>query len=253
MKKTIGFLFLLLIVTTTQAFAAVPASRRALIIINELDSTGIQELAPLYSTLETLTIGLPALPVIRNNYGVLRVLRNSSATLAMFRATARQLAANPNIDAIDVILALHGKDRKLKWADGSVNMEDTVAFMNAAGNASEFQIRSAVRRKLRMVYNTSCFGASHRSMLLTIGFDAVVGSIGVNANAEAEYPNFLAQWNLGQTFGGSFAATNTPVALAVTDGPLVATGRLLNNFLKNVNSRKVFAGNVNIRIHSDPL
>lgn len=253
MKKTIGFLFLLLTLTATQAFASVPAARRALIIVNELDSTGIQEIAPLYTMLENLTIGLPQLPVIRNNYGTVRVLRNANATLASFRANARALALNPNIDAIDVILALHGKDRKLKWADGSVNMEDTVAFMNAAGSATELQIRSAVRRKLRIVYNTSCFGASHRSMLLTIGFDAVVGSIGVNANAEAEYPSFLAQWNLGQTFGGSFAATNTPVALAVTDAPLVATGNLFNNFLKHVNSRKVFGGNVNIRINSDPL
>lgn len=252
MKKTIGLLFLLLTITASQAFAAVPASRRALIIVNELDSTGIQELAPLYSTLETLTIALPTLPVVRNNYGTIRVLRNQNATLANFRANARALALNPNIDAIDVILALHGKDRKLKWSDGTVNMEDTVAFMNAAGNATEAQIRTTVRRKLRMVYNTSCFGASHRSMLLTIGFDAVVGSIGVNANSEVEYPSFLAQWNLGQTFGASFAATNTPVALAATDGPLVATGNLFNNFLKHVNSKKVFGGNVNIRIHSNP-
>lgn len=94
-------------------------------------------------------------------------------------------------------------------------MEDTAALMNAAGNATKLQIRSAVRRKLRMVDNTNGFGAAHHSMLHTIDFDGVVGSI---------------------------AATNTLAALAVTDAPLVATGSPFNNFLKQVNSR----------INSDP-
>lgn len=236
----------------SEAFASVPASRRALIIINELDSTGIPELSPLYSTLENLTIGLPTLPVVRNNYAVIRVLRNNAANLAAFRSNARTLALNPNIDAIDVILALHGKPEKLKWADGTVNVADMTAFMNQANTAAEQATLSLVRRKLRMVYNTSCFGASHRAALRAIGFDAVVGSIGVNANAEAEYPAMLAQWNLGQSFIGSYAATNNDVALAATDGPLVATGNLMNNFLKHVNSKKLFSGNVALTINSNP-
>jgi hypothetical protein len=251
MKKQIALIAFFLLTTAAQSFAAVPSSRRALLIVTELNSTGIKELAPLYSTLETLTTGLPNLPVVRNNYGTIRVLRNNNATLANFRAQARSLALNPNIDAIDVILALHGQERKLTWSDGAVDMEDTVAFMNAANNVAEGSVRTSVRRKLRMVYNTSCFGASHRSMLLSIGFDAVVGSIGVNANAEAEYPSFLALWNLGQTFGASFGPTNTAPALALTDGPLIATGNLFNNFLKQVNSRKVFGGNTALTINSN--
>lgn len=250
--KTLLTALLLLATFSASADAAVPAARRALIIVNELDSTGIQEIAPLYSTLEHLTIGLPTLPVVRNNYAVIRVLRNGNATLATFRATARSLAVNPNIDAIDVILALHGRDQRLKWADATVNMQNTVAFMNTANSAAEASVMNTLRRKFRIIYNTSCFGASHRTALRAIGFDAVVGSIGVNANAEAEYPAFLAAWNLGSSFGNAFAVTNTPAALAVTDGPLVAAGIAFNNFLKNVNSKKLFSGNTNITINSNP-
>lgn len=228
--------------------AQVPADARALIIVSELDSTGIQELAPLYSTLESLTNALPNLPIVRNSYHEIRTLRNSSATLASFRSMARQLAMRNDIQTIDVFMVLHGKPSKLKFADGTVEMTDLTNFMLEAANPAEQFIVNRMKKKFRVMYNTSCFGASHRSAFMQIGFDVASGSIGVNANSEAEYPSFLALWNTGHTFEQSLAPTNSAAALLVTDGPLVASGNLLNNFLKKVNSKKLISGNENVRI-----
>lgn len=241
-------LVLLALAATERSQAQVMAQNRALIIVSELDSTGIPELAPLYATLENLTNGLPNLLIVDNSYREIHTLRNANATLAQFRTLSRQLAMRPEISAIDVFMVLHGRDNKLKFADGTVEMPDLVEFMNQATNGAQQVIVNRTKRKFRVMYNTSCFGASHRAAFRAVGFDVASGSIGVNANSELEYPSFLAMWNLNSTFGQALAPTNTAVALAAADGPLVATGLLLNNFLKNVNSRKLISGNANIRI-----
>ncbi len=248
-KATLTAFHFIVIALAVEAHAQpILAPSRALIIVNELDSTGIPELAPLYTLLENLTNGLPNLPVVNSGYREIHSLRNNNATLAQFRTLARQLASRPEIRAIDVFMVLHGKPGELKFRDGTVEMSEMVEFMNNAGSVAEQVVVTRTKRKLRMLYNTSCFGASHRTALRNIGFDVVSGSIGVNANAEVEYPSFLALWNLNSTFNQALAPTNTPPALALTDGPLVASGVLLNNFLKNVNSRKVISGNANVRI-----
>ena len=227
-----------------QAQAQVPASARGLIIITELDSTGIPEISGLYRTLEDLTIGIPTLPGIRNSYADIVTLRNGTATMAHLRHQMRRMAARNDIRAIDVILALHGADNKLRFRDEAVTMQNMQTFMNEGTP----EVVARTKGKLRLIYNTSCFGASHRAAFRNIGFDVVIGSVGVNANSEVEYPSFLGLWNSNNSVAASMIPSNNPVTLAVTDGPLVATGNFLNNFLKKVNSKKLFSGNTAIRI-----
>lgn len=236
----------------TEVQAAVRAQERVLIILTDLDTHGIPELAPLYSTLEEVGIGLPRLPILRDNYREIHVLRNQRATLANFKALSLALANRPEIEAIDVFLMLHGLDGRLAFADRRYNMADMQSFMTSARNATEEARITTMKRKFRLMYNTSCFGSSHRSAFRNMGFDVVVGSIAVNANSEAEYPSFLALWNGGARLQDAFVPTNNPAALVVTDGPLVTAGRFMNNFLRHVNSRKVFSGNTAITINTDP-
>lgn len=231
-----------------KANASVPPTQRALIIVNELDSTGIPELGPIYSTLENLTDVLPNLPILRSGYAEIHMLRNAAATLVNFRAVARGLANRPEIAAIDVFMVLHGRSEKLKFRDGLVRLSNMQEFMLQTGSFAEGLTVSRMKRKFRMLYSTACFGASHRGEFRNMGFDAVSGAVGVNANAEVEYPSFLARWRAGQSFGSAIGATNSDAMVSVVDAPLVATGVLLDNFLKYVNSKKLMSGNIGIRI-----
>jgi hypothetical protein len=103
------------------------------------------------------------------------------------------------------------------------------------------------------MYNLSCFGKSHQQELFKMGFDAVVGSQAVNANAEIEYPSFLSRWTRGLSVQRSLAPANTRAALYLADEPLRKIGRAQNNFLKKVNSKKSVFGNSRININSPSI
>lgn len=251
-KMTLSVISMILMtVCATTAQAAVPAQNRALVIVTDLDTHGVQELVPLYTVLEDIGAGLPQMPVLRNQYREIHVLRNNRATLGDFRALALSLSGRAEIRAIDVFLMLHGQTDRLVFADRRYTMEQMTSFMNTRRDAREAARVLVMQRKLRLMYNTSCFGASHRAAFRSIGFDAVVGSIAVNANSEVEFPAFLGLWNAGARLSDAFAPSNNPVALAAADGPLRATGQIFNNFLKHVDSRKVFSGNTAITISTD--
>lgn len=237
---------------TSTADAAVGRQSRVLIILTDLDTHGFPELAPLYQTLENIGVGLPNLPVIRDNYLEIHTLQNQAATLARFRSLAERLAMRSEVKAIDVILMLHGGAERLYFANGGVDVADMAEYMTRTTDSASVERVRQMKKKFRMMYNTSCFGSSHRSAFRSVGFDAVAGSIGVNANSEAEFPSFLALWNSGVGFEAAFAPTNNDVALAMTDGPLRTAGEWGRNFLARVNSKKRFSGATALTINSDP-
>lgn len=250
-KTFILALLLVLGLASWAEAATLTKSERVLVIVTDLDTHGIPELAPLYATLEDIGIGLPQLPILKNAYREIHVLRNANATLAKFRSKLRQLGSRPEIKAIDTFLMLHGLANELVFADGRVTTAEMVEFMAHAPTAAERVQRIMTRKKLRIMYNTSCFGSSHRNEFLQMGYKAVSGSVKVNANAGVEYPSFLGLWTAGATFEESFLPSNNPTALAMADGPLVAAGTLANNFLKHVDSRKILDGDLGIRINTD--
>ncbi|GAB4019539.1 MAG: hypothetical protein Fur0010_21570 [Bdellovibrio sp.] len=86
---------------------------------------------------------------------------------------------------------------------------------------------------------------------MDIGFKTVNGSIGVNANSEVEFAPALIAWRSGVQFKDSFIVSNNNTALIAADSPIKMTGELMNNALKETNSRKVFSGDFNIKISSD--
>lgn len=100
------------------------------------------------------------------------------------------------------------------------------------------------------MYNTSCFGSSHRAMFREVGYDAVVGSIGVNANSEFEFPSFLGLWTMGATIENALAPTNNPYMLGLADGAIRAIGEFRNDILAETNSRKVISGDRDLTINT---
>lgn len=239
------------ILSSGRAAADVPAENRALVIVTDLDTHGFPALAPLYSTLESLGAGIPRLPIIRGAYREIHTLRDSSATLASWRTMIYGLAARKEIQAIDTILMLHGLPNELAFFDDSYSMTDVAQALTRDLAPGDRLRRKMAEKKLRLLYNTSCFGSSHRNEFMSVGFATVIGSVGVNANSELEFPQFIAAWVAGQTVAVALAPSNTPVALALTDSAIRDLGIRMDNILQQTNSEKRVSGLSQLTINTD--
>lgn len=240
---TVGTLF-----AADLAQADVNKHARVLVVVSELDSNGSPELAPLYGALETLT-QITTQTLLGSEYKEIYFLKNRLATVTAYGNLVRRLADDPTIRAIDTIMSVHGSPGALSFSDGVRNMASLERAVYPAGTSASLE--AAVRRKLRMMYNLSCFGRSHNATFRAMGYDIVAGSEGVNANSAIEFAPVLTNWKLGGKFVDGFNATNSDAALWVNDGPIRAAGEWQRNSLARTNSKKYFAGFSTTRINSD--
>ena len=180
-------------------------------------------------------------------------LYDNNASVARFVSTLRALAADQNVKAIDVIMSLHGSPGKLHFIEGGVRVNDLKSNLLTDRNPAEHALVATLKRKLRLVYNLSCFGATHNSAFVEMGFDTSIGSKGVNANAEVEFPSVLGAWQFGIAIDLALAPTNNPASIAVSDQPLRTLGMMTGReMLQKVDSLKLILGNRHLTIHSDP-
>ncbi len=227
------------------AEARINKADRVLVVVSELQAHGPANLRDLYRATEEATIqGVET--ILRDDYNAIYNIRREQATLNNFASTLRSISKSSSVKAIDVIFSLHGSTNAVAFREGTVTMADlknrllleTAAFPKAFVNR--------MKSKLRVMYNLSCFGKSHNNDFLPVGFDVSVGSVGINANAAAEFPSVLGLWSVGWEFQDAFGPTNNDVVLAASDSP----ARLIGI---NANSKKEFLGNGSIKIDSDPL
>ena len=250
MKKLLVSALLGSVVLPFAAQAAVTKSERALIVLSELDQQAYPELRPLYTVMENITSEVPR-GAFGSQYGTVRVLQNDAATLRRLKSTLYSLSANPQVKAIDLFVNTHGTEGVIFFYDGGTSTRHVREEIMSPDAPYTDASRNLLRKKLRMLYSTACFGATHNSDWMQMGFDVTDGALGVNANAEVEYPSFVHAWSTGQPYSNGFRLSNTDAALLATDGPLRLAGQIGNNFLREVNSKKVFSGNTSITINSD--
>ncbi|CAN5677794.1 hypothetical protein BH10BDE1_BH10BDE1_17110 [soil metagenome] len=231
------------------AFADVSKYQRVLVVVSELDSSVAPELRGLYGAIEAMT-QTSLQGIIASDYGSVHYLKNRDATAENYGALLRQLASRPSTLAIDTVMSVHGSPGRLHFADRAVNMASLDRAVFPAGMPANEQ--STLRRKLRMMYNLSCFGRSHNATFRAMGYDIVAGSNGVNANAGVEFIPTLTSWKIGGRFVDGFNPTNNDAALWIADGLLRAAGEWNHNSLAQTDSKKYFAGFTSVRINSDP-
>lgn len=254
MKKLMNLALLCaaaVVIPMEAAKAAVTKNERVLLVVSELDSRGMQELRPFYQALEQLT-QFTVQGILGDSYDRIEVIANRNATYAEFKQTLKEIARDPETRAIDVIMSLHGLPGRLAFDDMTWDTSEMENRFYIGTSTQDRVDRILLRRKLRMMYNLSCFGASHRGNFIGMGFKAVNGSVGVNANSEVEFVPAMLAWKAGMGFRSAFNGTNHPALIAAADAPIIASGQLFNNALKKTNSTKVFSGDVEIKIHSDP-
>ena len=213
-------------------------SQRALVVVNNTVAGGRADLRELYRFIEAAG-DVVARALCGPVYADVRSLNGGDATLAALVATLHTLAARPELCAIDLVLNMHGSPGTLHFHGTPGVAVDQVR--------QELQAAGGVAGKLRLVYNTSCYGTTHAAALLQAGFDTAIGGRQVVANSATEYPAFLAAWAGGAPVGLAMEAANAPPLREPMDR--YASEQL---HFPNVDSRKDVSGRANLTIQSRP-
>jgi hypothetical protein len=170
-----------------------------------------------------------------------RALLDETATSDNLLATLAELGARPEIQAIDLLVLLHGWKDNLEFQDGSWYTPSMASTLGGLGLAS----------KLRLVYSTACYGASHNDDFLQAGFKAAIGALGVNSNSAFELPMLLNLWALGKTVKEALKLGDKPATRKLADEAAKAYGRLGNlSWVNDVNSQKLLSGNALLTIET---
>lgn len=200
---------------------SIAKSQRALVVVASLATTS-KRYRQLYRFLDGST-----LPVVKavcgRSYGL--IVTPSDGTMAAFAAAIRRATTTPHVATVDLILACHGLPGAIKFQDGKRPVGQLEAAFAGVPN----------RAKLRLAYNLCCHGATHSAALHRIGFDAVVGSKGVNANSAFELPAVLGAWANGQPLGLAVETGNNPTNRQFADA-------FASLMFRNVDSFKVLSG-----------
>lgn len=217
----------------------VDRSQRALVVVNNTVAGGRPELRDLYRFIEAAGDAV-AHALCGPVYADVRSLNGSDATLAAVVDMLRSLAARPALRAIDLILNMHGAEGILYFhgAQGGVAVDQVRQQLQAVGGLSA---------KLRLLYDTSCYGASHAAAMRQAGFDTAIGGRAVVANSATEYPAFLAAWAAGSPVGPAIELANAPPLREPMDR--YATEQL---HFTGVDSRKQVSGRADLTIHHRP-
>ena len=156
------------------------SERNAVVFVAPLESAEMSALdRGLYDTVELAAYG-GARAILSPAYGSVLVTEGSGATLAKLRTQLRGATNRAGVRAVDLIFVTHGATSRVFFADGARSMA-TVRDTLLNG------LSAAQRAKLRMVFSTACFGATHRASWLAAGFDVASGASGISPRAPASW------------------------------------------------------------------
>lgn len=215
---------------------AVSKSQRVLIIVSYLSP---KNKFNFYNFVEASGIATAKL-ILKSKYSSIEVLKDSEATKNKFLSKISTFAAKSSIKAIDVIMMTHGNPGKLYFYDASESDKD-VAVKSSTLKSDIRALKNY--NKLRLLYSTACYGDSHSDDFLGAGFNASVGSVGVNSNSASEFPIVCELWGKGDKI--STAVYWGEMGYKAFDLIAKAAG------FKDANSDKNVRGNGSLRIDSD--
>ena len=138
----------------------VDRDRRAALIALRLSDGGIEKLKWLYRGLEAGG-AREAKQILAPGYREVVLLSGPALTGNGLVDAITRLTTSEDIDAVDVILVAHGLNGRLQFSQGDVcTAADLATQLRAAGAAP----------KLRLLYSSACFGATHAEQFLGAGF-----------------------------------------------------------------------------------
>jgi hypothetical protein len=211
----------------------VSKEERALLVVTNLATGGVLNFQKLYEWFDTNAIKV-AKGLLEPKYRLVETLTDADVTSANFIDRLKSLAADPQTKAVDVILVLHALPDILVFDDGRIPIEDLRDQIKAEG----------LKHRLRLLYSTACFGASHAPHFVEAGFRVASGAIGSNTNGPYDYPTQLYNWGKGETYRLAVSRGSNWIFMAIHDEIAEALG------FDDVDSTKEIAGRVLTRITS---
>ncbi|MGD9703299.1 MAG: hypothetical protein AB7Q42_16985 [Acidimicrobiia bacterium] len=216
---------------------SIDRDRRAALIALRLSDGGIEKLKWLYRGLE-LGGAREAKQILAPGYGQVVLLSGAALTGDAFVREIDRLASDEDVDVVDVILVVHGLNGRLQFSTTDVRTAADLAAQLRAAGASP---------KLRLLYSSACFGATHAQPFLDAGFSTVIGALEKNTTGLSEFRRLLRAWVGGATATAALDAADRPVQRWFWDTTAKLAGRL-----KHVNSRKQLAGDGELVITTPP-
>jgi hypothetical protein len=215
----------------------VDRDRRAVLIALRLSDGGIEKLKWLYRGLEAGG-AREARQILAPGYREVVLLSGPALTGIGLVAAITKLTTSEDIDAVDVILVAHGLNGRLQFSEGDVcTAADLATRLRAAGAAP----------KLRLLYSSACFGATHAQPFLGAGFSTVIGALEKNTTGLSEFRRLLRAWVGGASAGAALDVADRPAQRWFWDTAAKVAGRL-----KRVDSRKQLAGDPGVTIATPP-
>lgn len=215
----------------------VDRDRRAALIALRLSDGGIEKLKWLYRGLEAGG-AREAKQILAPGYREVVLLTGPALTGDGLVDALRRLTASEDIDAVDVILVAHGLTGRLQFSrDHVCAVADLARQIRVAGAAP----------KLRLLYSSACFGATHAEQFLGAGFSTVIGALEKNTTGLSEFRRLLRAWVGGASAGAALDIADRPVQRWFWDTAAKVAGRL-----KRVNSRKQLDGDPDVTIATPP-
>jgi hypothetical protein len=209
---------------------------RVLLVAANLSNGGDPRFQLLYQWLDANAISL-AWVLMRAHYRRIHILSGTDVTSSSFVDSIHSLAHDPQTRALDVFLVLHGSKGKLYFDDGPVTSSDLAARLQAAN----------LKQRLRLLYSTACYGATHAGDFVEAGFRVASGAIGVNANGPVDYPIQLHEWGHNKRYKAVVNAGNQRLGIWTHDAMARALG------FDDVNSEKIIEGKTYTRITSEAI
>ena len=211
--------------------AAVDVKERVLLLVANLTTHGVDSLKLLYQWLDDNAVKVAKL-LMSDDYRKIEVLTGSDATKDAFIESLVTLSSDPQTRAVDVFLGLHGLENQLWFHEGPCQTSDLGEEIRAEN----------LKQRLRLMYSTACYGASHAPDFIRAGFRVASGAKRTNANGPYDYPTQLACWGKGWTYRSTVNLANSPIFIKMHD----AIAGLLG--FDDVDSEKLIEGRMHTRI-----
>lgn len=214
--------------------------QRALIVVSQLTNGIPADQQWLYRFIEAAGHSVAEI-TLKDDYASYVQLLDENATTDNLIASLSELGAKAEIQAIDLLVLLHGSKDSLEFHNGSWFTPSMAATLSGLG----------ISPKLRLVYSTACYGATHNDDFLQAGFKTAIGALKVNTNSAFELPMLLNLWALGKTVKEALRLGDKPATRKLSDEAAKAFGRLSNlPWVKEVNSQKLLSGNAELTIET---
>lgn len=171
-------------------------------------------------------------------YRRVHLVKGRSATLPALVSALNTAASNSAVKAVDLIFVTHGLSEEVVFSD-------VRATMDQVRQAVTDGLSAADRAKLRAVFSTACYGATHRGDWTGAGFNVVSGSRKIYADSALSYGAFLAAWASGQSFSSAIGIANASDPLDAQDKaatPILRQFGFSEEEANDVDSTRVISG-----------